>query len=312
MSFDLTGKKVLVLGHRGLVGASLVERLASESCMIFGCRSSDTDLRRQAQAERLFDRIRPDVVFLAAARVGGILANWERQGEFSYDNTMIAANVIEAARQASVQKLVFLGSSCIYPREAPQPISEASLLSGPLEETNRAYAVSKIAGVEMCRAYRFQYGCDFISVMPCNIYGERDHFDDVLGSHVMAALIRRIVQAKHDGIREITIWGTGAPRREFLHADDLADALVFLTKNYSSETLINVGPGDDLPIADLARLIADAVEWAGVIHTDPSKPDGTPRKVMDVSRLAALGWSPKVSLQDGIRRAARAYEGSLR
>lgn len=307
-SMNLFERRVMVLGHTGLVGSSLVGRLYGQGLQVLTGGRLRCDLRDHRDVERLFTEEWPHTVYLAAATVGGILANRDRPAEFGYDNLMIATNVIDAAWRHRVKKLVFLGSSCIYPKDSPNPIKEESLLSGPLEPTNRSYAVAKIAGIELCAAYRRQYGCDFISVMPPNIYGERDHFDDVNGSHVMAALIRRIVHAKLAGDTEITIWGTGEPRREFMHADDLADALVFLSKNYSDEMPINVGWGQDICISTLASLIAESVGWDGIIRTDPSKPDGTMQKLMDVSRMTALGWTPRINLADGIRRVAQSYE----
>lgn len=301
----------LVLGGGGLVGSALIERLAHEKCRVTIAQRG-RDLRKQADVERVFCAGEFDVVFLAAAKVGGIIANDTRPAEFAYDNIAIAANVIDAAARFHVRKLVFLGSSCIYPRDAANPIAEDALLTGPLEPTNRSYAVAKIAGIELCQAYRRQYGCDFISVMPPNIYGERDRFDDVRGSHVMAALIRRIVQAKRDGVDGIAIWGTGTPRREFMHAEDLADALIFLAKNYSSAKPINVGWGRDIAIYDLARLIADEAGWSGGIYTDASKPDGTPCKTMDVSRITELGWQPRIGLREGIRRTLKWYQENSR
>ncbi len=302
----LRDTRVFVAGHGGLVGAALVRRLITEGARVQTCSRSLCDLRRQGPTEDLLARCRPDIVFLAAATVGGIDANRRRPAEFIYDNLTIATNVIEAARRSGVQKFVFLGSSCIYPRDAAQPISEDALLTGPLEATNRAYAVAKIAGIELCRAYRAQFGFDAISVMPPNVYGENDQFTGA-DNHVMAALITRIVAAKRDGQRSITIWGTGRPIREFLHTDDLADALCLLAEQYSSPEPINVGPGFGTTIMDLARLIAYAVEWDGEIVTDPGMPDGHPSKVMNTSRVEALGWRPKIVLADGIRRVVAAY-----
>ncbi len=307
----LRDTRVFVAGHGGLVGAALVRRLITEGARVQTCSRSLCDLRRQGPTEDLLARCRPDIVFLAAATVGGIDANRRRPAEFIYDNLAIATNVIEASRRSGVKKFVFLGSSCIYPRDAVQPITEDALLTGPLEESNRAYAVAKIAGIELCRAYAAQHGFPAISVMPPNVYGESDHFIGA-DNHVMAALIARIVAAKRDGQTSITIWGTGKPVREFLHTDDLADALCFLSElDYSSPEPINVGPGFGTTIMDLARLIAYAAKWDGEIVTDPGMPDGHPSKVMDVSRVEALGWRPKIVLADGIRRVVAAYEASL-
>lgn len=304
---SLTGKRVFVAGHRGLVGSAIVRRLAREDCKVITVTRDQYDLRRQNAVENFYDEFHPEVVFLAAATVGGILANKTRPAEFAYDNMAIAVNVIEEARWAEVQKLVFLGSSCIYPRETEQPIPETALLTGALEPSNRAYAVAKIAGIELCRSYRQQYGCDFVSVMPPNVYGEGDHFSDAQGSHVMAALIRRIVEAKRAKADHITIWGTGTPVREFLHADDLADFLCRSATDYSSDSPVNVGPGVGVSIYDLALMVAHAAEWDGTILTDPSMPDGTPCKVMDVSKMHGLDWHPAITLRDGIKRVVDWY-----
>jgi len=303
---QLKGARVLVAGHTGLVGAALVRRLIQEGANILGCNTSVCDLRRQRPTELLFERFRPDVVFLVAATVGGIEANRRRPAEFAYNNLTIVINTIEAARISGIKKFVFLGSSCIYPRDAEQPITEDALLTGPLEETNRAYAVAKIAGVELCRAYRQQHGMDAISIMPPNVYGEGDHFEG-RDTHVLAALVSRIVAAKRDGQRTVTIWGSGKPVREFLHTDDLADALCLLASTYSEPTPINVGWGTGISIMDLALMIGRVVGWDGVIITDPSMPDGHPIKVMDCSRMTALGWRPKITLEEGIRRVVAAY-----
>lgn len=301
MKYDLTGKRVYVSGHKGMVGAAIVRRLEREQCTVM---TSDRalDLREQAQVREWFAANRPDAVVVAAARVGGILANDRYPAEFLYDNLMIEANLIEAARQSGAEKLLFLGSSCIYPRLAPQPIPENALLSGPLEPTNEWYAVAKIAGIKLCQAYRRQYGCDFISAMPTNLYGPGDNYD-LAGSHVLPALIRKAHEAKQRGAESIEIWGTGTPRREFLHVDDLADACVFLLKDYSGEEHVNVGSGKDITIAELAELVCDAVGFEGTITKDTSKPDGTPRKLMSSEKIAAMGWSPNIGLSEGIRHA---------
>ncbi|WP_425466611.1 GDP-L-fucose synthase [Qipengyuania marisflavi] len=303
--YALAGKSVYVAGHRGMVGQALVRRLEQEDCRILTAERS-VDLREQAAVRGWFAQHRPDAVVLAAARVGGIMANQTRPGEFLYDNIAIAANVIEAARQQETSKLLFLGSSCIYPKFADQPIAEDALLTGPLEPTNEAYAIAKIAGIKLAAAYRRQYGCDFISAMPTNLYGPGDNYD-ADSSHVIPALIRRAHHAKAAGEDSIAIWGTGTPRREFLHVDDLADACVLLLENYSDEQHINVGSGKDLPIGQLAALVARVVGFTGRIDTDPSKPDGTPRKLMDSARLSAMGWAPRIALEDGLRDAYAAF-----
>ena len=298
--FSLRGKKVAVAGHRGMVGAALVRRLAQEECEVIGLGREDADLRRQVEVERWFDRHQPDLLFLAAATVGGIAANDSRPADFLYDNLMIEANVIEAARRTAVAKLVFLGSSCIYPKLAPQPISEDALLSGPLEPTNEWYAVAKIAGIKLCQAYRRQHGCDFISAQPTNLYGPFDNFD-LESSHVLPAVMRKAHEAKRSGASYFTIWGSGRPQREFLHVDDLADALVFLAEHYSANDPVNVGSGQEVTIGDLARMIGDAVGFDGRVITDPTRPDGTPRKRLDTSRLGAMGWEAKIPLRDGLK-----------
>jgi GDP-L-fucose synthase len=261
-------------------------------------------------AERFVERTRPDVVFLAAARVGGIEANRLAQGEFLYDNLAIGANVLEAARRSGVAKTVILGSSCIYPREAPQPIPEEALLTGPLEPTNEGYAIAKIATLELGKMYRRQFGMDVVSLMPANLYGPGDNFDPVRG-HVLASLLRKVHEATLTGSPTVEVWGTGTPRREFLHADDLADAAVFVLREYTGEQHLNVGTGEDITIRELAELVADVVGWSGELLFDTSKPDGTPRKLLDVSRLSALGWRARIGLRDGIERAYRWYVDSL-
>jgi GDP-L-fucose synthase len=306
MLFSLAGQRVFVAGHRGMVGSALLRRLAQEKCEILTVGRRQVDLRRQAETEAWIAEARPDAVFVAAATVGGILANDSRPGEFLYDNVMIAANVIEAARRANVRKLLFLGSSCIYPRLAPQPMSEDALLTGPLEPTNQWYAIAKIAGLKMCEAYRRQYDCDYISAQPTNLYGPGDSYD-LRSSHVVPALLTKAHQAKLTGAAEIEIWGTGQPKREFLHVDDLADALVFLMRNYSGEQQVNIGWGEDVSIAELATLIAGVVGFEGKFRYDSDKPDGSPRKLLDVSRLSAMGWRPQIPLRAGLADAYRWY-----
>jgi GDP-L-fucose synthase len=301
MKFDVHGKRVYVAGHRGMVGSALVRRLAREDCQILTASRSEVDLRNQQAVDRWFDEHRPDVVFVAAARVGGIYANNAQPGDFLYDNLALQTNLIEAARRVQVAKLLFFGSSCIYPRLAPQPMPESCLLTGSLEPTNQWYAIAKIAGLKLCEAYRRQYGCDFISVMPTNLYGPGDNFDP-LTSHVLAALIVKIDDAVRCGHDRVVIWGTGTPRREFLHVDDLADAAVFLIKNWSSDEHINIGTGQDLSVAELARTIARIIGFEGNFVFDPSKPDGTPRKLLDVAKLNALGWRYRTDLESGIRQ----------
>jgi GDP-L-fucose synthase len=304
--FELKGKSVFVAGHRGMVGAALMRRLAMEDVALLTVNRSELDLRDQAAVFDCFARKRPQVVFLAAAKVGGIAANDTLRAEFIYDNLIIAANVIHAAHENGAEKLMFLGSSCIYPKLAPQPLREDSMLTGPLEPTNEPYAIAKIAGIKMVEAYRNQYGSDFINVMPTNLYGPGDNYHPE-HSHVVAALIRRFHEAKHAGISKVVVWGTGTPRREFLYVDDLADACIHLMKNYSSGELVNIGTGEDITISEFARLVAVTVGYTGEITFDTSRPDGTPRKLLDVSRLAKLGWRARTSLKDGIRLAYRAY-----
>jgi GDP-L-fucose synthase len=304
--FDLKGKTVFVAGHKGMVGGALVRRLAREDVALKTAERREVDLRDQAAVFAWFARERPQAVFLAAAKVGGIVANNTLRGEFIYDNLIIATNVIHAAHLNGTEKLMFLGSSCIYPKLAPQPLREDSMLTGPLEATNEPYAIAKIAGIKMVEAYRSQYGSDFINVMPTNLYGPGDNYHPEY-SHVVAALIRRFHEAKVAGLPNVVVWGTGTPRREFLYADDLADACIHLMKNYSSGELINIGTGEDITIAEFARLVAAVVGYTGNINFDPSRPDGTPRKLLDVSRLAKLGWRARTSLEEGIRLAYQAY-----
>jgi GDP-L-fucose synthase len=304
--FELAGRRVWVAGHRGMVGSALVRRLEREDCAILTATRKECDLARQEQVEAWINRSRPQVVLVAAAKVGGILANDSYPADFLYDNLMIEANVIAASYRAGVEKLLFLGSSCIYPKLAPQPMPEESLLDGQLEPTNQWYAIAKIAGIKLCQAYRRQYGCDFISAMPTNLYGPGDNFD-LLTSHVVPALIAKMHAAKEAGANEVEIWGTGKPRREFLHVDDLADACLHLLKIYSGEIHINVGCGEDLTIADLAEKIRAAVGFAGRLRYNSERPDGTPRKLLDTSRLEALGWRPRIPLEPGLADAYRWY-----
>jgi GDP-L-fucose synthase len=306
--FDLSGKRVFVAGHRGLVGSAIVRRLARESCTVLTAGRAELDLRRQESVERWFEAERPDAVFIAAAKVGGILANSTYPALFLYDNLAIETNLIHTAYLAGVKKLVFLGSSCIYPKLAPQPIVEDALLTGPLEPTNEWYAIAKIAGLKLCEAYRREYGCDFVSAMPTNLYGPGDNFD-LASSHVLPALIRKMHDAKAANAAEVVLWGTGSPLREFLHADDCADALVHIMKLYSEDQHINVGSGEELPILELAKLTARAVGFEGKIVHDLSKPDGTPRKLMDSSKLRGLGWQPSIGLEEGIRGAYEWFLG---
>jgi len=292
---------VWVAGHRGMVGSALVRALQAAGAGPLLLRTSaELDLRDPAATARFVRENRPTVVIMAAAKVGGIRANSEALYDFLHENLVMSANVIEASRLGGVRKLLYLGSSCIYPKLAPQPIPESSLLTGPLEPTNEGYALAKIAGIRLCDFARRQHGCDFISAMPCNLYGPGDNFS-LEKSHVLPAMIRKMHDAKLRGDRELVLWGTGTPLREFLHADDLAQACLFLLGNYSSEGHVNVGAGSDLPIRELAALVADAVEFRGEVRFDPSHPDGTPRKLMDSSKIRALGWSPRISLPEGIR-----------
>ena len=302
-----TSAKIFVAGHRGLVGSAIVRRLQSEGANNLLLRTrQELDLTDQAAVAAFFAQERPEYVFLAAAKVGGIQANNTRPAEFLYENLAIQANVIHSAWMHGTRKLCFLGSSCIYPKLAPQPLKEEYLLTGPLEPTNEWYAIAKIAGIKQCQAYRRQYGFDAISLMPTNLYGPGDNFD-LQNSHVLPALIRKFHEAKAANASEVVIWGTGTPLREFLHVDDMADAAVFLMRNYSEEQFVNVGSGEDLSIRDLAGLVADVVGYSGRIVNDASKPDGTPRKLMDVSRLRAMGWAPRIGLREGIESAYRWY-----
>jgi GDP-L-fucose synthase len=305
-SFDVTAKRVYVAGHRGMVGAAIVRRLAAANCDIITAPHSEIDLERQEQTERFLADMRPDVVIVAAAKVGGIHANSTYPADFISKNIAIARNVVHASYNSGVKKLLFLGSSCIYPRLAPQPIREEELLSGPLEPTNEWYAVAKIAGVKLCQAYRRQYGADFISIMPTNIYGPGDNYHPK-NSHVIAAMIGRFHQAKVEHAPTTIVWGTGSPRREFLFVDDLADACVFVLEHYSDEPHINVGSGEEVTIAELARLVAEVVGYDGQLVFDASRPDGTPRKLIDASRLDALGWRSVTPLREGLVRTYTAF-----
>jgi GDP-L-fucose synthase len=304
----LAGKRVWVAGHSGMVGSAIVRRLAYENVTLLSATHGDLDLRRQAETEAWVARYRPEVIFLAAARVGGIHANATYPGQFLYDNLMIQANVVEAARLHDTEKVMILGSSCIYPRLAPQPMPEECLLTGPLETTNEWYAIAKIAGLKLGQAYRRQYGMRVITVMPTNLYGPNDNYHSE-NSHVVAAFLRRFHEAKFRGASEVTIWGTGAPRREFLHVDDLADACVFLMRVWDDERSVNIGSGDEVSIAELAEMIADTVGWKGRLIFDTSKPDGTPRKLLDTRRLSSLGWRPSIGLRTGL---AQVYQDFCR
>jgi GDP-L-fucose synthase len=300
--FPLTGRRVWVAGHGGMVGSALLRRLASEDCDVLTVARKEVDLREQAEVRAWMAGEKPDVVFLAAATVGGIVANDTYPADFLYDNLMIEANITDAAFRNGVRKMLVLGSSCIYPRLAPQPIAEDALLTGPLEPTNEWYAVAKIAGIKLAQAYRRQYDANFISAMPTNLYGAGDNYD-LMTSHVIPALIHKAHIAKERGDKTLTIWGTGTPRREFLHVDDCADACVHLMKVYSGPDHVNVGSGSDQSIEQVARLVADVVGFRGEIVCDRSKPDGTPRKLMDSGRLQALGWNPRIQLEQGLKLA---------
>lgn len=300
--------RIYIAGHRGMVGSALMRRLRAEGYNSLITRTSrELDLRDQAAVQAFFAAERPEYVFLAAAKVGGILANSTYPAQFLYDNLMIAANVIQAAHENGVTKLLNLGSSCIYPRLAEQPLKESALLTGPLEETNRAYAVAKIAAIELCDSYRKEYGRDFVSAMPTNLYGPEDNFD-LAGSHVLPALLRKMVEAREAGVGQVTVWGSGTPKREFLYVDDLADACLFIMQNVSEPGPINVGTGVDLSIRELAEHIIRVVGFTGELVFDASKPDGTPRKLMDVSKLTALGWRASVDLGEGLKRTLHWYQ----
>lgn len=309
-SFELSGKRVWVAGHRGMAGSAIVRRLAREDCEVLTVTRSELDLRRQTDVNEWVADHHVEAIFHAAATVGGILANSTRPASFLYENLIIAANVIQAAKEARVQKLLFLGSSCIYPRLAQQPMKEEALLTGDLEPTNEWYAVAKIAGIKLCQAFRRQYGCDFVSVMPTNLYGPGDRYD-LREGHVVAALIMKIHAAKASKSETVELWGSGTPRREFLFSEDLADACIFVMKNYSGEMFLNVGTGHDMTILELAESIAKIIGWQGTFSFDRSKPDGMPRKVMDVSRLNALGWSAPTDFETGMREAYRWYVANI-
>ena len=298
--YSLDGKRVWVAGHRGMVGSAIARRLATENCHVITVDRAQVDLRRQSEVEDWMAQSKPDAVFLAAATVGGIHANDTRPAEFLYDNLAIETNIIEGARRCGVEKLMFMGSACIYPRLAEQPMVEDALLTGPLEPTNEAYAVAKIAGIKLCSSYRQQYGCDYISAMPNNLYGLGDNFD-LQNSHVIPALMRKAHEAKTGGDPTMTVWGSGTPLREFLYVDDLADAAVFLMKQYSGETHLNIGTGEEISIGDLAATVAAAVGYEGKLVFDADKPDGAPRKLLDVSRLSEMGWQSTTKLLDGLR-----------
>ncbi len=305
--FELAGKRIWVAGHRGMVGSAIVRRLASENCEVITASRDELDLTDQRAVLGWMHNQRPQVVVLAAARVGGILANATMPVEFLRDNLLIETSVLTGAESVGVEKLLFLGSSCIYPKLAEQPIKEEALLTGPLEPTNEWYAIAKIAGIKLAEAYRRQYGCDFISAMPTNLYGPGDNFD-LNASHVMPALIRKVHEAKLAG-GEVVVWGSGTPRREFLYVDDCADACLHLLRHYSDDSHVNVGSGSDVSIMELTRLVMEVLGYDGPVVTDPSKPDGTPRKLMDSAKLAALGWRPQVALRDGIAKSYAAFLG---
>jgi GDP-L-fucose synthase len=298
--YSLSGKRVWVAGHRGMVGSAIVRRLAREECEVLVAPRAEVDLTRQAETEEWMAAARPQAIFLAAGRVGGIHANNSYPAQFIYENLAIEANIVHAAHRIGVEKLLFLGSSCIYPREAAQPMRESALLTGPLEPTNEWYAIAKIAGIKLCEAYRRQHGCDFISAMPTNLYGPGDNFHPQ-NSHVPAALLRRFHEAKIGNAKEVTVWGTGRPLREFMYVEDAADACVHLMKRYSGDAHVNVGTGSDIPIAEFAELVRATVGFEGRILYDAGRPDGTPRKVMDVSALKALGWTAPTSLEAGLK-----------
>ncbi len=303
--FELTGKRIWVAGHAGMVGSAMVRLLEREDCEILTVPRRDLDLTDKAAVRQWMHDQRPQGVIVAAAKVGGILANSTLPVDFLLNNLQISTSIISAAHKTGVEKLLFLGSSCIYPKFAPQPIPEDALLTGPLEPTNEWYAIAKIAGIKLAQAYRAQYGCDFISAMPTNLYGPGDNFDPA-ASHVLPALLRKVHEARITGA-PVTVWGTGSPRREFLYVDDCADACLFLLKTYSGAGHVNVGSGSDVSILELTRLVMEVLDYDGEIVTDPSKPDGTPRKLMDNTRLRSLGWAPRVGLAEGIKRSYAAF-----
>jgi GDP-L-fucose synthase len=302
--------KIYIAGHRGMVGSAIVRKLKEEGYTnLLVKTSAELDLRNQQAVNDFFEAEKPEYVFLAAAKVGGIVANNTYRGEFIYENLMIESNVIHASYVNGVKKLLFLGSSCIYPKLAPQPLKEEYLLSGYLEETNQPYAIAKIAGIELCDAYRAQYGCHFISAMPTNLYGPNDNYD-LERSHVLPALLRKFITAKKENAPTVTVWGTGSPRREFMHVDDLADACLFLMREYDAAGLVNIGVGEDISILELAQLISEITGYQGIITLDTTKPDGTPRKLMDVSKLNRMGWKASISLKEGIHRVYQGIRGS--
>ncbi|TNJ40982.1 GDP-L-fucose synthase [Phaeobacter sp. B1627] len=307
MTFDLTGKRIWVAGHRGMVGGAVVRRLAQEDCEILTATRAELDLVEQSAVRAWMQEMRPDAIVMAAGKVGGIKANNENPVDFLYQNMMIVSNIAQAAHEADVERFLFLGSSCIYPKMAPQPIPENSLLTGPLEPTNEWYAIAKIAGIKLMQAYRQQYGRDWISAMPTNLYGPGDNYD-LNSSHVLPALLRKFHEAKAAGASSVELWGSGTPLREFMHCDDLADALVFLLKDYSAPEHVNVGSGVEVTIRELAETIARVVGYEANLVFDATKPDGTPRKLMDSARLQAMGWNNSRSLEDGI---AHAYQDFL-
>jgi len=303
------GAKIFVAGHRGMVGSAILRKLKGAGFSNFILKTSkELDLRDQQSVKDFFESEKPEYVFLSAAKVGGILANNLKRAEFIFDNLAIQSNIIHQSYVNGVKKLLFLGSSCIYPKFAPQPMREDALLTGVLEPTNEPYAIAKIAGIKMCQAYHDQYGCNFISLMPTNLYGPNDNYD-LQNSHVLPALIRKFYEAKLEGKENVEIWGTGSPKREFLHVDDLADACLFLMENYNDSEIVNVGTGTDLSIRDLALLIKQSIGYEGQLVFDASKPDGTPRKLMDTSKLTNLGWLPKISLEEGIEMVCNEYAG---
>ncbi len=306
---SLRGKRVWIAGHTGMVGSALVRRLQSHDCALLLVSHHELDLRRQSQVERWMRTMRPDVVIVAAARVGGILANATYPADFLYDNAMIAMNVLQASASTGVERLLWLGSSCIYPREAAQPIVESALLTGALEPTNEAYAIAKLAGLKLAEAYASQYGCRFFTAMPTNLYGPNDNFD-AQSAHVLPALIRKIDTARRMNQSSVTIWGSGRPLREFLHVDDLADACTFLLEHYEDTGPVNIGSGEEISIMELTRLVAEIAGYRGEIVCDTTKPDGTPRKRLETSKLDGMGWHPKIALRDGVREVYAAWSDS--
>ena len=309
MQFDLTGKRIFVAGHKGMVGAAVVRALSNEDCTVLVAERQDADLMRQSEVDAWMDANKPDIVIVCAAKVGGILANDNLPAEFLYNNLMIEANLIHAAHNIGVQKLLFLGSSCIYPKFAEQPMTEEALLTGALEPTNEWYAIAKIAGIKLCQAYRKQYGDDFISAMPTNLYGPGDNYD-LQTSHVIPALMRKAYEAKYNGLDSMEVWGTGTVKREFLHVDDCAAGIIFLLKNYSGEQHINLGTGQDITVRDLAETICTVAGFNGQLVFDTSKPDGTPRKLMNTKKINDMGWHATISLKDGLKSAIQDMIGN--